>query len=168
MTLEALNAFCVGFGKLTELYNSGRANTDEAFEVIRNMRYNWNLMDGKEAHYIERFTVKLADMGYFKDIPSPPKVDISDLEFDDNTDVKGEFKYTSKITKPGATYATYNYNEHSVPITRLPINVRTEIFNKSIKNAESTERAIVDPESARYNQKRNHLGPKLADSERDW
>lgn len=168
MSIESVNSFCSGFAKLSELVSSGKKDTDEAFNVIREMRKHWDAMTGKEAHYIERFTVKLADLGYYRELPSPPKVDISDLEFDDNYDVKDEFKYAKKILRPGRNYATYNYNEHSVPINQLPEADRKRIYEKSVKNAISTENGIQNPESARYNEKRNHNGVKLLDSERDW
>lgn len=171
MTIESLNQFCVGFAKLTELCSQGKKDTEEAYLVISNMRRAWDLMDGKEAHYVERFTVKLADMGYYN-APSPKleKVDVSDLEFDDTTDVTGSFKHARKNIKTnqqGITYANYNYNEHSVPIHQLPAPVKAEIIKKFAGNIQSTEEGIQDPSKV-VHQKRRMTSPKLSDAERDW
>jgi hypothetical protein len=170
MTVEALNAFCVGYAKLTELCAQGKKETEEAYVVIRDMNRQWELLDGKEAHYLERFTVKLADMGYYK-APAPPKVDISDLEFDDNVDVKGEFKHAKKIVKirpDGFAYAAYNYNEHSTPLAELPVELRDEIIMKFAKNVKHGEECLADPEKAIHSTKRRHTSPTLSDAERDW
>lgn len=171
MTIESLNQFCVGFAKLTELCASGKKDTEEAYLVISNMRRAWGLLDGKEAHYIERFTVKLADMGYYSAAsPKIEKVDVSDLEFDDATDVTGSFKHARKNIKTnqqGITYANYNYNEHSVPIHQLPELVKVELIKKFAGNVQSTEDGIHNPSKV-VHRKRDLTSPRLSDAERDW
>jgi hypothetical protein len=170
MTIEALNAFCVDYAKLVEACSAGKKNTEEAYQIIRRMRINWELLDGKEAHFLERYTVKLADMGYYNaPAPTIAKVDISDLEFDDSVDASGQFKHASKMVKnnAGHVYAAYNYNEYSVPLSKLPANERDEIMKKFQQNMKNTADCIADPSKTVYT-KRRLTSPKLKDSERDW
>ncbi len=171
MSKEALNSFCVNYAKLVELCAQGKKETEEAYRIISDMRVKWELLNGEEAHYIERFTVKLADMGYYKaPAPTIAKVDISDLEFDDCSDVKGDFKHARKMVKNNGqiTYAAYNYNEHSKSIHELPDSLKREILMKFEANMRSTEACLSDPTKAVYHTKRRHTSPKLQDSERDW
>lgn len=171
MSKEALNSFCVNYAKLVELCAHGKKETEEAYKVIADMRVKWELLNGEEAHYLERFTVKLADMGYYKaPAPKVEKVDISDLEFDDNSDVKGDFKHARKMVKNNGqiVYAAYNYNEHSKSIHELPESLKREILAKFAANMKSTEECMSNPTKAVHNTKRRHIAPKLQDSERDW
>lgn len=171
--IENLNLFCELFKKLDQLHKEGKRLTEEYINICLNMNCLYQSLPGKMSNYLDRYIPKLADLGYFIALSQAPKIDISDLEFDEKLDINekakiSESKYRSR--KDNRIFAVKNYHQDSVSFNDLPDKYKRELVKKTLENMKATQECIEDPNKIQINKKAmNNLGaPKLSDYERDW
>lgn len=167
LPIEHFNAFCVLFAQLKGICDSGaqRKESQEAKDICKEMYGHYPFFDDKMVKYMDQFTNSLVSMGFsFVDMVKYNRIDISDIEKNENVRVTGKFS-CAKLVDSNERGKIYNYNEYSVPLERLPPEEFQMIRLKTIDNIKKEQYMLATGQRPKSRQPKTW---SLPDAARDW
>lgn len=168
-SLPIVNSFCMNLQKLQHIIEEGKRGTEDWATLVRKMRAEYNQMWWKHQKQMEKWRHYLQDYGFY-DKEADLVIDVSDIDTSKEVEVEGNFNFTKPIISEETGNKTYQYNQWSIPRDELPEEWRKEIYEKSMRNAMSTEKGIQGAieNGGVFNQSSQPQMWSLADEERDW